>query len=276
VSALAERLRRRLAPGAGRLTRPTRAARARAFRQDDHGRFWWHHLNATDYEPPIYATLDDDEWRVMRNWYAATAARNAIGEINVPAMSLVQGLVTGNGLRRIVQLGHFYGYSALLIGFMLRRMGGQRTLFSVDIDEEATRFTQTWVDRAGVQDVVALRTGDSADPRSRDAALQAIGGAPELVIVDSSHQYGHTLRELDLWVACLPPAGLMLLHDVSVYAESFDAAGAGGVRRALAEWVADRDYVALLNLNGDLPEGTDPNEVTYKDGCGMGILQRVA
>jgi predicted O-methyltransferase YrrM len=254
---------------------PAAPSRSAAFRTDGHPRFWWHTLHGTDYVPPIYATLSDDEWRVMRSWYAATAARDAIGEINVPAMSLMQGLVMGNGLRRIVQLGHFYGYSALLLGFWLRQMGGERKLFSIDIDADATAFCEDWVRRAGLGAQVALHTADSAAPESRDAALRAIGGAPELVLIDSSHQYAHTLRELELWIDELPPAGMMLLHDVSVYAMSFDATGKGGVRTALQEWAAGRDDIALLSLNGDLPEDTDPNRVVYKDGCGMGILQKL-
>jgi hypothetical protein len=68
----------------------------------------------------------------------------------------------------------------------------------------------------------------------------------------------------------------MLLHDVSVYAQTFDPTGEGGVRRALAEWLPTRDDVSLLSLNGQMPEHLDANDTVYKDGCGMGILQRVA
>jgi len=254
---------------------PASPERSRTFRADAHPRFWWHGLHATDYVPPIYSTLSDAEWQIMHDWYAATAARDAIGEINVPAMSLLQGLVMGNGVRRIVQLGHFYGYSALLLGFWLRQMGGQRKLYSIDIDPVATEFCQAWIDKAGLGGQVEFRVGDSADPAAVEAAVAALGGPPELVIIDSSHMYAHTLEELGLWVDQLPPAALMLLHDVSVYAQGFDPSGEGGVRRALAEWMGTRDDVALLTLNGDLPETADGNEVVYKDGCGLGILQRL-
>ena len=94
--------------------------RSRRFAQDPHPRFWWHRLHGTDYVPPIYDVLSDDEWQIMEGWYAATLERESIGEINVPAMSLIQGFIAGNGLTRIVQLGHYYGYSALLIGFWLQ------------------------------------------------------------------------------------------------------------------------------------------------------------
>jgi predicted O-methyltransferase YrrM len=276
TTVLRDLVRRRAAGPADAPAAPSQPSRSAAFRGADHPRFWWHQLHATDYVPPIYATLSDREWQVMAEWYDETARRDAIGEINVPAMGLLQGLVMGNGLRRIVQLGHFYGYSALLLGFWLRQMGGERKLFSIDIDPAATEFCEQWVARAGLGEQVGFHVGDSADPVALDAALAAMGGPPELVIIDSSHQYGHTLRELDLWVDQLPPAAIMLLHDVSVYAQTFDSTGEGGVRRALGEWVQGRDDVALLTLNGQLPQHIDPNETVYKDGCGMGILQRLA
>ena len=226
------------------------------------------------HELPINATLDDGEWQIMHDWYATTAARDAIGEINVPAMSLLQGLVMGNGLRRIVQLGHFYGYSALLIGFWLRRWAAADALLGRH-RRGGHGFYQQWVDRRVCKRRGVPRRGFRR-PGVGDAALEAIGGAPEarhrrLVPPCTGTPCG--ARPLGRSPAA---GGLVLLHDVSVYAQSFDPAGAGGVRRALAEWVGHRDDVALLNLNGDLPESIDPNRPTYKDGCGMGILQRVA
>jgi predicted O-methyltransferase YrrM len=251
--------------------------RSRRFRADDHGRFWWHKLHATDYEPPIYATLTDREWQVMADWYAETDRISAIGEINVPAMSFAQGMVMGNGLRRVVQLGHFYGYSALLIGFWLRHMGSDRKLVSIDIDPEATKFTQKWVDKAGLRDQVELYVGDSASQEAYEFAHRTLGGAdPELLLIDSSHAYEHTLRELDLWIPHIPVDALVLLHDTSIFAQSFDPTGQGGVRRALDEWLPQHPEVRTLSLNGHEMAGVDGNDIVYKDGCGLGIMQRVA
>ena len=78
----------------------------------------------------------------MSDWYDETARAGAYGEINVPAMSLLQGLLMGNGVRSVVELGHFYGYSTLLTGFMLRSMGNGGRMVSIDIDPKATAFTQ--------------------------------------------------------------------------------------------------------------------------------------
>ena len=247
--------------------------RSRRFRREQHGRFWWHTLPVTDFEPPIYALLTDDEWDVMEGWYAATEARGAIGEINVPAMAFVLGLLTGNGVRRVAQLGHFYGYSALLIGFMLRHMDGQGRLVSVDIDPEATAFTQEWLDRAGLSDLVTLHVGDSADAASHAVAVERLAGDPEVLLIDSSHAYRHTLRELDLWMPRMPVGSLTLMHDTTEYATEFDPTGEGGVRRAVQEWLPAHPEVSAIALNGGLAGAPD---LVYKDGCGLGILQRTS
>src|SRR4051812_25661156 len=120
-----------------------RGPRSRAFAGRSHDRFWWHKLPQTDYVPPIYGALSASEWRIMSSWYDESARAGAYGEINVPAMSLLQGLLLGNGVRTVVELGHFYGYSTLLTGFMLRSMRNGGRLVSIDVDPKATAFTQT-------------------------------------------------------------------------------------------------------------------------------------
>jgi predicted O-methyltransferase YrrM len=252
---------------------PGRSAR---FRADPHDRFWWHRLAATDYVPPLYAGLSDEEWAVMQGWFAETARVGRIAEINVPAMSLATSLVTGNGVRRIVQLGHYYGYSALLVGFALRSMGAARPgLATVDLDPAADAFTRAWVGAAGLEGVVAVLEGDSAAPATAERCEHALGGPPELLLVDSSHAYGHTLRELDLWAPRLPPGAIVLLHDASLFAQQFDPTGEGGVRRAIAEWLPRHPGWEGMTLNGHVAPGADGDALVYKDACGLGILQRV-
>ena len=127
------------------LTRPGRSARFRTASDD---RFWWHRLRSTDYVPPLYAGLSRREWAVVEGWFAHTRLRGRVAEINVPAMSLVTALVAGNGIRRVVQLGHYYGYSALLLGFTLRAMGARPGLFTIDKLGGWTTVTKSFFDPA--------------------------------------------------------------------------------------------------------------------------------
>jgi predicted O-methyltransferase YrrM len=257
-----------------RSLRPARRGRSLRFRRQAHDRFWWHRLEATDYVPPLYAGLTRAEWRVMDGWYAETAARGRVAEINVPAMSFCHGLIGGNGIRRVVQLGHYYGYSALLLGFLLRSMGARPGLVTIDLDPEATDFTREWVRRARLQEFVHVEQGDSAAAASADRAQEILGGAPELILVDSAHVHRHTIAELELWTPRVPAGGIMLFHDASEFAAGYDAHGEGGVRRAVVEWLDGHPEMTGMLLNGDVREGADANRLAYKDGAGLAILQR--
>jgi predicted O-methyltransferase YrrM len=262
----------RVRPDVPPVTRPGRSAR---FRAASHDRFWWHRLRSTGYVPPLYAGLSRREWRVIAGWFAQTGRDRQAAEINVPAMSFITALVAGNGIRRVVQLGHHYGYSALLLGFTLRAMDARPGLFTIDIDAAACASTGRWLAHAGLGEHVVVREGDSADPALPDVATAVLGGPPELILVDSSHAYAHTLAELDLWTPRLPVGGLLLLHDASQFATAFDPTAQGGVRRALAEWLPDHPEMAGLTLNGHVVPGADGDALVYKDACGLGILQRV-
>jgi len=155
-------------------------------------------------------------------------------------------------------------------------MNARRGLFSIDLDADVTTFTQDWIARAGLADYVTLHVGDSADPASVRAARAVLGAQPQLVLIDSSHQYGHTLRELDQWAPEVAVGALMLLHDTSGFAEQWDPTAQGGVRRALRDWVPKHREMSALNLNAFVGMGADANDLVYKDACGLAIVQREA
>jgi predicted O-methyltransferase YrrM len=247
--------------------------RSRAWTTADAPRYWWHRLRGMDYVPPIYSDLSDNEWSVIRAWYDETDRDGHIGEAAVPLLSFLHGVVLGNRGSRIVQLGTHAGYSTLLLGFMLRRMGAERGLFTLDIDPAMCGIARSWTDRAGLQPYVNVAEGDSLAPDSERSAREYLGSAPELIILDSSHEYAATLRELDLWYPALAPGGLLVLHDVSSFAESFDVTGTGGVRRAFDEWRSGHCEVETFLLNGEARSMDEPRPL-YKDACGLGLIHK--
>jgi predicted O-methyltransferase YrrM len=188
-------------------------------------------------------------------------------------MSVLLGLVMGSGIRRIVQLGHYAGFSTLLFGFMLRHMGAPHGLISYDIDPGITDYTADFVKRAGLEDYVRLVVRDSAASENLAEASAYLGGDPQLIFIDSSHQYEHTLRELDLWYPHLKPGGIIAMHDVSEFAHTFDGTGAGGVFRAVAEWLLSNPVPALMLNRGNW--GIPFEELCYTDGCGLGLIQKL-
>jgi predicted O-methyltransferase YrrM len=252
---------------------PDDSLRSRAWSDNPRPRYWWHHLPGTDYVPPIYSDLTEAEWSTLREWYEETDRNGRIGECTVPLISLLHGLVMGNRASRIVQLGTCAGYSALLLGWMLRRMQAAHGLFSLDLDPAACEMSRRWIAHAGLENFVEIAQGNSLDPKSPIAAKEYLGGDPELIIVDSSHQYQATLDELELWYAALVPAGLLLLHDVSRFAAEFDVTKQGGVGRAFAEWRKAHPAVETLCLNGDARTMELPRPF-YKDACGVGLIHK--
>ena len=249
------------------------SSRSRGWKENPHPRYWWHRLPGNDYVPPVYSDLNEPEWTVLREWYAETDRSGPVGECAVPLISLLHGLVMGNRIARIAQLGTCAGYSALLLGWMLRRMNAPRGLFALDLDPAMCELSRRWIVRGGLEDFVEIAEGNSLDARSIAAAREYLQGDPGLVILDSSHEYKSTLAELDLWYAALAPGGLLVLHDVSQFAADFDVTGEGGVRRAFAEWRKSHPEVETLSLNSDSRSMDEPRPL-YKDACGVGLIHK--
>ena len=249
------------------------SSRSRAWKNNPHSRYWWHRLPGTDYVPPVYTELSDDEWAVLRDWYEQTDRNGPIGECAVPLISLLHGLVMGNAATRIAQLGTCAGYSALLLGWMLRRLGAQHGLFSLDHDPAMCELSRKWIARAGLDEFVEIAEGNSLDAASIEAARKYLQGDPELIILDSSHEYQSTLRELDLWYSALAPGGLLVLHDVSEFAAGFDVTVEGGVRRAFAEWRKKHPEAETFSLNTD-SRSMEAARPLYKDACGVGLIHK--
>ena len=255
------------------MNQSTDAPRSRIFASTAETRFWWHKVARHDYIPPIYASLTDAEWEIMSAWYAETSREKLIGECAVPIMSLLHGLIMGNGIRRLVQLGTFSGYSTLLLGFFLRQMGAERGLCTFEIGEALCLYTQRWIDRAELASLVRLELRSSLDPASPAIAHDYLRGAPELIFIDSSHEYANTLAELDAWYPHLAPGGFIVLHDASEFAASFDATRAGGVRRTLREWRQTHPEAEALFMNGNVRVQETPGMI-YQDFCGAGLIQK--
>jgi predicted O-methyltransferase YrrM len=252
---------------------PGDSSRSRAWRQNPHPRYWWHRLPGHDYVPPVYSDLSENEWAVLREWYGETDADGPIGECAVPLISLLHGLVMGNRVRRIAQLGTCAGYSALLLGWMMRRMDARHGLFSLDLDPAMCELARRWMARAELQDFVEIAEGNSLEAASTEAARQYLGGDPELIILDSSHEHSSTLSELDLWYSALAAGGLLVLHDVSEFAVSFDVTGGGGVRRAFAEWRKGHPEAETFSLNSTSRSMAEARPL-YKDVCGVGLIHK--
>lgn len=248
--------------------------RSLVFKNRAHGRYWWFKADGATYVPPVYSFLTDAEWEVMDEWYNETDEKNLAAECNVSLMCVLQGFIMGSIVKRVIQFGTSQGYSALLIGFMLRKMGLKNSFVTIDINEQANEFTNRYVEKAELTEYIKVVTADSADSGLPNYCKQHMNGEPQIIVIDSSHQYKHTLQELELWYSYLAVNGLIFLHDTSTKAIDYDSTKEGGVQRALNEW-SDKNKINYININKLTETHTKANEVTYLDGCGLGIIQKI-
>lgn len=219
--------------------------------------------------PAVIRALSDYERLILEAWYRDTQAISRISEMGISMISVLAALIEGSRICRVVQCGHFFGYSAMLMGFSLRAMGIKRGLWTVDIDVPASVYTAQWVQYSGLQDHVHIHTDCSANPANPELAIEYLGGRPTLIVIDSSHQYAHTLRELDLWYDALEPGGLIAMHDTSRTAQRWDDTEQGGVKRAVEEWLYNKDLeTRCLLLNQDAKTSA------YGDTNGLGLIQK--
>lgn len=225
------------------------------------------------YDPPFLLMMEDADQDTLVAWHERTFAEwpNA-GSSGVEMMAMLTSLIMSNGIDRIVQCGHYVGFSTLIMGFIGRKMGSRNFLYSVDLDPVPSEYTRGWVERAGLSNDVMIAVRDSSDPVNVAEAVAYLGGAPQLVYIDSSHQYEHTMRELDLWWDALAPGGLIVMDDISQWAAEFDRTNLGGSHRAALEFCQTKAANSVL-LNGGFGRGSK-GPLIYTDVCGFGLLQK--
>ena len=235
-------------------------------------RYWWWRIPGVTHDPLIYLIADDEEKKLLDDWYEDTERENLIGECAPPLASTLIGFLCGNSVDRVVQLGHYSGFSTLHIALLFRKMRKGK-LFSIDVVEKVSDYTEGWVKKAGLESHVSIVTGDSADPKMPAAAQAYLGGPPDIVFIDSSHQYDHTMKELDLWYPALRTNGFILLHDASNAARSYDPES-GAVAGALEDWCAKNDVDYYVLNGGSATPAKSHADLVYRDGRGLGIIQK--
>lgn len=133
--------------------------------------------------------------------------------------------------QHVIELGTRTGVSTVAFLYGLEGTGGRLT--SVDIDPAP---------EIGEHDHWTFVQGDDCDPEVFSALEPA-----DIVFIDTSHTYEHTLRELGLYRWLVKPGGVMLLHDTEV--EWPEGAGLGEpfpVMRAVSEF-CERERLQWAN-----------------------------
>jgi predicted O-methyltransferase YrrM len=116
-------------------------------------------------------------------------------------------IVTRYDKPRVIELGVRFGNStsALLAG--VEKTGGH--LWSVDIEPPRVPFW--WLDSG----LWTLTVGDDRDP-----AIIEVLPECDVLFIDTSHTFDHTLEELTAYVPKVKPGGVVLLHDTEYEPEN--------------------------------------------------------
>ena len=153
-------------------------------------------------------------------------------------LPVLHALVLELNARHVIELGTRSGVSTVAFLYALETTGG--TLTSVDIDDAPPIAPQpNWT----------FVRGDDRHP-SVYTQLQPA----DIVFIDTSHHYGHTVTELNMYRWLVKPGGRIVLHDTELAwpegASRVD--GPYPVKRAVEEFCADTGYrwASLPNNNG--------------------------
>jgi len=151
-------------------------------------------------------------------------------------------LVETLGSRRVLEVGTFTGYSALVMALALPDDG---SIVTCDIDEEATRTARRYWDDAGVGEKVRLRLGPASDTL-RALLEEGEAGRFDLVFLDADKKglQDYYERALEL----VRPGGVVAVDNTLWHgrvADPSDREPATRAIRAFNERLRDDRRVAL-------------------------------
>ena len=136
-------------------------------------------------------------------------------------------LVTERDARHVLELGTRTGVSTIAWLYGLEQTGGRLT--SVDIDEKP---------RIGDYPHWEFIQGDDLDP----AVVTRLDRA-DIVFIDTSHLYEHTVAELNTYVHLVRRPGLIVCHDTELaHPEGAPARPRFPVKTAIREFAAENRF----------------------------------
>jgi len=149
-------------------------------------------------EPPLLARLREETKELPRS----------VMQISPEQGQFMALLVELMGARRILEIGTFTGYSALVVALALPPDG---RIVACDVDEDTTAIARRYWAEAGVADKIDLRLGPAVD--TLDALLAGGGaGSFDFAFVDADKENYDAYYERGL--ALLRQDGLMVIDNV--------------------------------------------------------------
>lgn len=137
--------------------------------------------------------------------------------------------------QRVIELGVRYGTSTIAWLYGLGQHDGH--LWSVDISDQPGLPAARWT----------FVQGDDRDP----AVLAQLPDLVDIVFIDTSHTFAHTLTELKLYSPRVRPGGRIVLHDTEVEAPDLTDEHDFPVKRAIEQFCTTSGYVWSNRTNNN-------------------------
>lgn len=157
---------------------------------------------------------------------------------------LVRLLLRAIGARRVLEIGTFLGWSALV---MADAVGPDGRIVCLDRSDEWTSFARTLWEEAGVADRIELVLGDAHD------TVRTLGGSFDAVLIDADKS-GY-LDYLEQVTPRLRTGGLLLVDNTLWYGRVTDGSDTSADTEAIREFnraLADHpDYEVAMVAVGD-------------------------
>ena len=134
--------------------------------------------------------------------------------------------------RGVLELGTSMGESTIALLLAVRRIGGHVTSIDMNPCLEARQA----VERLGLSVNWTFKQGDDLQVEWREPI--------DLLLIDTSHKYEHTLKELEKFEPHVREGGMILMHDIVSFPE---------VNNAMTQYVKGRNDLRpyrYLNNNG--------------------------
>jgi len=130
-------------------------------------------------------------------------------------------------------------------------LGGK--VYAVDILDLPTEGTERVIKEFGLTDTIEFLKLDDISDEAKEFFKDI---RPNVIFIDTTHTYEHTIKELEFYSKILSVNGFMIFHD------TYDRYGYGyGVDRALEEFLKDNDSFMIEDMR--------------KNHNGIGVIKKI-
>lgn len=208
--------------------------------------------------PSIYQPLMFSN-RYLQALEAQARDPESPGHSDVGIKNLLFMLIMSMKPDSILEIGGHIGTAAIVMGEALR-INGFGKLLSLEPQDHYFKRLSEYIRLAELESFVEPIKGFSYEKEVRVRVGKA---APfELIFLDACHDYDVVLSEIREYSELLSENGIMVLHDTSTHAQSFDSTGKGGVRKAILDSVGSCGTLKHVLFEYPL----------WLNNCGAGLL----